>query len=75
MLLQQMITQDLSHEPSSTTSPAEIHISLCYYPSAERFTVTILQAKNIKVLESQQHSQKILQILKHGRLLKPPISK
>jgi hypothetical protein len=46
---QQMITQDLSREPSSTSSPGEMHVSLCYHPSADRFTVTVLQARNIKV--------------------------
>lgn len=46
---QQMITEDLTQDPRAMNSPAEIHISLCYYPSAERFSVTILQAKNIKV--------------------------
>ena len=44
-----MITEDLTQDPRAMNSPAEIHISLCYYPSAERFSVTILQAKNIKV--------------------------
>lgn len=44
-----MITQDLSREPSSSSSPGEIHVSLCYHPSADRFTLTVLQARNIKV--------------------------
>ncbi|XP_032777533.2 synaptotagmin-15-like isoform X1 [Daphnia magna] len=45
---QQIITQDISKDPSSVGSPGEMHISLCYHPSADRFTVTILQARNIR---------------------------
>ena len=47
--LQQIITQDISKDPSAVGSPGEMHLSLCYHPSADRFTVTVLQARNIKV--------------------------
>jgi len=59
-LLQQIITQDLSKDPASNSSPGEMHVSLCYHPTADRFTVTILQARNIKVeyIFSLTHNKK-----------------
>ncbi|XP_046649963.1 synaptotagmin-15-like isoform X3 [Daphnia pulicaria] len=45
---QQIITQDITKDPSVVGSPGEMHLSLCYHPSADRFTVTVLQARNIR---------------------------
>ena len=62
--MQQIITQDLSKDPASNSSPGEMHVSLCYHPTADRFTVTILQARNIKVeyIFSLTHKKKVMRV-------------